>query len=208
MSPRSLALLALAVLCGCDSASPTDAGGDDAGRADAGRTDAGRRVDAGRSEQDAGGGADAGLDAASDAGTDAGGDGGTVCTSELDALTDGLFFTSEGDYPIEIERFDGEGTDAPTADDVLRLSEAPLEATTMLRDVDYFFARVVIDPTRKPPVDPALPEMLRDAVEAELTDLIVVRVTDPAEPVLIGVYLVGRDACGALVWLGSTAVET
>jgi hypothetical protein len=185
-----------AIACACGSTPAIDAGMEDAGldagmaTVDAGKGDAGRdEPDAARTELDAG-------DAASSCGT------------SFAALIDGLFYTSEGDYPLLERTFAGEGDVPPTAETILRLSEAPSGATTELRDVDYFFDRVVVDPTRDPPIPSERPAMLRAAFEGQLSNLIVVRVTDPAEPVLIGVYLAGTNACGELVWLSSTAVET
>lgn len=178
--------------------------------------------------------ADAGLDAAladtpaadtpADAGSldvatplDVPGDGGGAdvaadagCAADLAAIEaslPGLFFTSEGDHPLVLETFAGEGGAAPTPADVVRLSMAPAGASTETRDVATFWPRVVIDPTAIPKVPDTRPAMLQAAVEAALTDLTFVRVIDPASPVQVRVYLVGR-ACGAIVWLSSTSIET
>jgi hypothetical protein len=190
---------ALLLLIGCPAPPAPDVG-PDAGR-DAPEADA--------SGLDAASG-DAGLDAASgDAGLDAAsGDGGCVLSlASIEENLPGLLFTSESDYPLVLEVRTGEGTAPPTPADVARLSGAPLGARTETRDVATFWPRVLVDPTRTPPAPDTRPAMLQAAVEAALSDLAFVRVIDPANPVEVRVFLVGR-ACGSLVWLASTSIET
>lgn len=174
--------------------------------------DAGVTRDAG---SDAGGGEDAGtpdagvqIDAAWEA--DAGsGDAGPVCTTgQVEGLLDGLFFTSESDYPIAITIHPGEGSAAPTVADVRRLSGASASATDETETEDWFWAHVVVDPTRDPAIDPAAPAMLRAAFESLAVDRVVVRIIEPASSATVLVFLAGRTSCGDLVWLSSAAIET
>ena len=195
---RNLFVAVLMVsLLGCASAAQprVDAAAPDAAAADLGSTDLGS-ADLGS--------ADLGS-AAPDA---AAADGGCVpALADIESNLDGLLFTGESDYPISLERFPGKGGAAPTAALVAELSPAPGAATTETRDAETFWPRVVVDPTRTPPIPDARPAALRAAVESALTDLTLVRVIDPANPVEVRVYLVGRT-CGALIWLASTSIET
>jgi hypothetical protein len=120
----------------------------------------------------------------------------------------GLLFTSESDFPLEYASFAGEGASAPTVPDVARLSMASASATTQTETEDWFWAHVVVDPTRTPPAPDSQITDLRAAFEALASDRIVVRVIEPSDPARVHVYLAGRNSCGALVWLASIAIET
>jgi hypothetical protein len=181
---------AVLFLIGCPSSPEPDAGRD-APVADAPIGDGGADAPA----------ADGGADAPSaDVGC-------TLALAGIEENLPGLLFTSESDYPLTLEVFPGEGAALPTPADVARLAGAPPAARTETRDVATFWPRVLVDPTRTPPVPETRPAMLQGAVEAALTDLAFVRVIDPANPVQVRVFLVGR-ACGSLVWLASTSIET
>lgn len=145
-----------------------------------------------------------------DSGTDdaAAPDAGACSSTGIVQLTEGLLFTSESDYPLELMVFEGEGGAAPTVASVLALSPFPSTATTEMASVDRFFLGVVIDPTIAPPVPDDRPALLRAAVESEWTDLLVVRIVDPDAPAQVHFYLAGRTACGALAWLTATSIET
>ena len=189
------ALTALSLLlCACSSPSPLEPG-PDAPPADAGpdalSDDAGPDAPAADADRDAAG-ADVGC---------------ALALGGVEANLEGLLFTSESDYPLVLEVFAGEGETAPTPDLVARLAGAPAAAFTETRDVATFWARLVVDPTVSPLAPETRPAMLQAAVEAALTDLAFVRVIDPANPVEVRVFLVGR-ACGSLVWLASTSIET
>lgn len=203
---RSAVLLALFLAAGCDPTSSTDAGIDapsldvpmlDVPGLDA-TTDAPITADT-----------PATIDAPIAADVPAT-DAPTACSIDLDVIRANrvdLLFTSESDYPIVVEVFAGEGAAAPTEADVVRLAMPEAGSTTAVENVDRWWPHVVVDPTVAPPVPDTRPAELRAAVEAELTDLTYVRVTEPSNPYQIQVFLVGR-ACGDLVWLRSTSVET
>jgi hypothetical protein len=199
---RSSLLVVLLVAPGCDATPESDAGVDAASIADAPiATDGFVEPDAFTPDPDASVAQDAGTDAAM---ADASG----CSSSGIVQLTDGLLFTSESDYPLELMVFDGEGDAAPTVASVLALSPFPSTATTEMATVDRFFASVVIDPTITPPVPEDRPALLRAAIESEWTDLVVVRIIDPDATAQVHFYLAGRTACGALAWLTSVSIET
>lgn len=194
--------LALALLLLVPACSTPDPGSDGGSRSDGATEVDGGELDASLLDADL---ADGGPDAPSPS------DAPVSCDADeavIAALTEGLFYTSEGDEPLMVRSFPGEGGAAPTAEDVLRLSVASAGSTTDVRTVDAFFANVVVDPTAVPPIDPARPDMLRAAVERAWRDLSFVRVIDPAEPVRVRVFLVGRTQCGSLAWLRSLSIET
>ena len=188
-------------LTGCGEAAPSDSDAGmpppDGGPSDAAAVDGGDDLgDGGSSTTPDGGVAQDAASACQDV------------KSALEALADGLLYTSESDYPIEVASFAGEGGTAPTPETVLRLSGLPASSSLETRTVDRFFSAVVVDPTRAMPAPDTQPAALRTAVERSLTDVIVVRVIDPAASAEVRVHLVGRSACGALIWLASTSIET
>jgi hypothetical protein len=210
---KRIALLAVLALSGCDPTPSADAGTDvpvvvDAPSTDTPSTDA-PSIDAPAFDAAA---TDAGSDAAAtDAGTDAAADATeladapTACgLGDVEAAAAGILFTSESDYPLIVESFAGEGADAPTAEDVVRLAELPPGIDTELRDVDWFFDHLV----EFPETTGERVAMLRALVDARWSSAIVVRVADADRPAQIHVYLAAQDGCGNLVWLESTSVET
>lgn len=198
---RSASFLATALFlltaCGGEGDPARDSGvAPDAG------SDAGQGGDAGDGDAGVEGDAAIELDAAP-------GDAGPVCTTgQVEGILDGLFFTSESDYPISITIHPGEGSATPTAADVRRLSGASAGATDEAQTEEWFWAHVVVDPTRDPAIDPERPAMLRAAFEALAGERIVVRIIEPASSATVLVYLVGRTSCGDLVWLSSASIET
>lgn len=199
---RSAVLLALFLAAGCDPTSSTDAGTDvpvlDAPGLDVPALDVPMTADAPTTTD-----APATIDAPA-------ADAGAACSIDLDAIRANrvdLLFTSERDYPIVVEVFAGEGDAAPTEADVVRLAMPEAGSSTAVESTDRWWLHVVVDPTVSPPVPDTRPAALRAAVEAELTDLVYVRVSEPSDPSAIQVFLVGR-ACGDLVWLRSTSIET
>lgn len=199
---RSALLVISILLVACGSAdTPGDAGADAQTPLDA-------ALDAALDPALDGGSRDASMLA--DAGADADPvDGATECgDAQLRALAAGLLYTSESDYPIDVESFAGAATTAPTADAIATRSGAPTGATIETRTEERFWAAIVVDPTVTPAVPDTRPAELRAAVESLLADRIVVRWIDPAEPAVVRVFLAGRTSCGDLVWLASTAIET
>lgn len=207
-------VLLLLALMGCDPAtSPADTGVDapvavdallDAARSDARPADA-PSLDA--PSNDAPDATEVPDAATQDAGADdaSADDAPSECdiASVTNAAT-GILFTSESDYPLIVERFDGEGDDAPTAEDVVRLAELPDGSDTEAQTVEWFFEHLV----EFPETTGDRVASLRTLVEASWSSAIVVRVPDADRPAQIHVYLVAQDGCGNLVWLESTAVET
>jgi hypothetical protein len=186
--------------CGDDSAAPLDAG-----RRDAGSSDGDSGIAA-----DAGGSTDAGNDAAGP--SDAGSDAMVVCpTAEaLPPLLDGLFYTSESDQPLTAHFAVGRG-DAVERADVVALREivgATGAELSSIVDGSGFFGRVVIDPTRKPPIPETRPAELEAAFEAITeSDRVAFEVYEE-DGVTVRVHLLGRTRCGDAIWLASVAIRT
>lgn len=121
---------------------------------------------------------------------------------------DDLLFLSESDRAIELVRFPGAGTTAPTPASVLALVHEAAGSTAEQRETSRYF--VAFEPSSDM-ADPSAAEAVEAAVGAQLTDVIYVAIflpsTDPYHAE-VRVYLVGRNACGDLVGLRSISVET
>ncbi len=121
---------------------------------------------------------------------------------------DDLLFLSESDRAIEIVRFPGEGTTAPTPASLLALVHEVPGSAAQLRDTAHYF--VALEPSSDM-ADPGAAAALEAAVGASLTDVIYVAIFLPSSDpnhAEVRVYLVGRSACGDLVGLRSISVET
>lgn len=191
--------LLLSVGCGSDPAIAPDAGV----TPDSGAVDAATPLDAGTRDASSSDDAGAASDAMPDAPVAP-----TCDTGPIEALLDGLLYTSESDYPLQVVTHPDEGAAAPTPADVARLASASAAATIETDTEERFWAHVVVDPTRAPPIPEGNPVALRDAFESLTTDRIVVRIIEPTSAATVLVYLAGRTSCGALVWLSSASIET
>lgn len=165
-------------------------------------------MDAGTDAGSDGGSTDAGFHASTDAG--GGADAGCATTDGLGPLVDGLFHTSESDRPVTIGSAMGGGTAVASADvAALRaLVGASAAELSSIAATGRFFDRLVVDPTREPPVPESRPADLRAAFEA---------ITEPdrvdfevfeEDGVTVRVYVIGRTACGDAIWLASVAIRT
>jgi hypothetical protein len=135
--------------------------------------------------------------------------GAQVCGAELqsvlDQAADGMTYMSESDYPLTYVGWDGQG--APTVDKLKTLLD--IDADTLVEE--YSFAEMMDSLGEAyDPDDPYIVEYaarfraLREVMEANLTDLTVIRVGE----ISIDVYFVGKSACGDLVGLKTTSIET
>ncbi len=134
--------------------------------------------------------------------------------AELDGLrasiaeaTKDLWFMSESDYPFDFFLAEGAGATRPTGEQMLKLLGKDAGTPVEVRDFAEFFA----DHTTPEDwwgdceeADAAKYSQLRAALEANLTDLQVIRVGE----VEIGVYVIGRNAHGDLVGVSTTSIET
>jgi len=135
--------------------------------------------------------------------------GADVCGPELQGVleqaADGMLFMSESDYPLTYVGWDGQG--APTSDKLTALLGVAAGTLVEQRSFSETMDRLgeAYDPT-----DPYIVEYaarfraLREVMEANLTDLTVIRVGE----ISIDVYFVGTSACGDLVGLKTTSIET
>ncbi len=125
--------------------------------------------------------------------------------SALETAADGMLYMSESDYPLTYVGWAGEG--APTVAKLSALLSVP--AGTLVEE--YAFSELM-DRLGEAydPGDPYIVEYaakfraLREVMEANLTDLTVIRVGE----ISIDVYFVGRSSCGDLVGLKTTSIET
>lgn len=134
-----------------------------------------------------------------------------VCGRTLEpaiaASTDRVLYMSESDRPIEFFYRAGQGRTRLTDARLLQLTNQPSTTPVEHRSLDEFFARLTTDEDGASAGDRALSahyRALRRALESNLTDVQVFR-TGRIE---IGVYIVGRDACGNLVGVNTVAIET
>ena len=130
-----------------------------------------------------------------------------TCGAQLDAgltaLVQGMTYMSESDYPLL--PFDYTGAGAPTVTKLRTLAGATGSAESRSFAAFFDHATTVFDPG-----DPAAVEYanryqaLRTYLEANLTNRIIYRFGS----VQISVFIVGLDACGNLVGLKTTSIET
>jgi len=134
-----------------------------------------------------------------------------LCTAELQrslaALTEGLTFPSESDYPFVYAERPSTGTGAITATAFRAAFAVPAGQAIEVRSLEQTFRWIA---TERPDMDAderALARRyaaLRDALSANLTDVQVFRFGT----VQVQVYLVGRTRCGSLAGLQTVAIET
>lgn len=132
-----------------------------------------------------------------------------VCGSELQTVleqaADGMLYMSESDYPLTYVGWDGQG--APTAATLATL--LGVSADTLVEEQSWSETMNSLGEAYDP-TDPYIVEYarrfrdLRAVMEANLTDLTVIRVGE----ISIDVYFVGKSACGDLVGLKTTSIET
>jgi hypothetical protein len=130
---------------------------------------------------------------------------GASLQSALETAADGMLFMSESDYPLTYVGWTGEG--APTAANLSAL--LGVQAGTLVEQRSFAQTMDHLGEAYDPG-DPYIVEYaqtfraLREVMEANLTDLTVIRVGE----ISIDVYFVGRSSCGDLVGLKTTSIET
>ena len=142
--------------------------------------------------------------------TGVGGAGGQTWTSacaaglvvELAPVIAGLLYTSESDYPFENWSANDSGSGAITPAHLLELLALPPGTQTETRTVDEFFAWPLQGP------DAAKYQQLHDVLTLRLTDLVVIRIFDPANQAEVHVYVVGRTGCAEIAGVRTIAIET
>ena len=134
---------------------------------------------------------------------------GAVCGAELQStLADAVLnmtYMSESDYPLTVVSYEGQG--APTAAKLRQLTGTPSTALVEERSFDDLMDRLgeVYDPADPYAVEYAARwNALRAVLEENLTDLTVIRIGE----ISIDVYIVGKSACGDLVGIKTTSIET
>jgi hypothetical protein len=135
--------------------------------------------------------------------------GAEVCGADLQHVleqsADGMLFMSESDYPLTYVGWDGQG--APTVDKLKTL--LGVSPDTLVEEQSFSETMDGLGEAYDPS-DPYIVEYaarfraLRAVMEANLTDLTVIRVGE----ISVDVYFVGRSACGDLVGLETTSIET
>jgi nuclease A inhibitor-like protein len=141
--------------------------------------------------------------------TTSGAGGGANCAEEIDAElameTMGLLNLSESDYPFEtVELADPQGSGTITPAHLLALLAMDPLLKTETRTIPVFF-----DDLLNNSPDSAQYQMVLDALQAELTDLTMIRII-PAPPHSseIQVHVLGRTTCGEIAGLKTVAIET
>lgn len=128
---------------------------------------------------------------------------------ELQQLSDGLVYSSEGDHPFEVVRFADHDPAAPLTEERLRtiVGAAP-PVRARLISVERVLARhtTLVDPldTRAQALRPRY-AALQDFLERRLTGTVAFRAG--ATPV-IDVWMLGRTAGGELLGVHTIAIET
>lgn len=134
---------------------------------------------------------------------------GAVCGAELQStLSDAvlnMLYMSESDYPLTYVSWAGQG--APTVAKLRQLTSTPSSTLVEQRSFATFMDQLgeVYDPADPYAIEYASRwKQLRAVLEKNLTDLTVIRIGT----ISIDVYIVGKSACGDLVGLKTTAIET
>jgi hypothetical protein len=134
---------------------------------------------------------------------------GAVCGAELQStLADAVLnmtYMSESDYPLTVVSYEGQG--APTVAKIRQLTGTPSTTLVEQRSFADLMDRLgeVYDPADPYAVEYAARwNALRAVLEENLTDLTVIRVGE----ISIDVYIVGKSACGDLVGVKTTSIET
>lgn len=134
---------------------------------------------------------------------------GGVCGTELQStLADAVLnmtYMSESDYPLSVVSYAGKG--APTVSKLLSLTNTPAGAVVEQRSFADLMDQLgeVYDPADPYAVEYAARwNALREVLEENLTDMTVIRIGE----IQIDVYIVGTSACGDLVGVKTTSIET
>lgn len=134
---------------------------------------------------------------------------GAVCGAELQStLSDAVLnmtYMSESDYPLNVVSYAGQG--APTIAKLRQLTGTPSTTLVEQRSFADLMDRLgeVYDPADPYAVEYAARwNALRAVLEQNLTDLTVIRIGE----ISIDVYIVGKSACGDLVGVKTTSIET
>jgi hypothetical protein len=134
-----------------------------------------------------------------------------VCGDGVNAsvsyATERLLFTSESDYPFTSVNFAGAARNGATADAVRTAAGITDGVAVETRTMDDFFGWRAIDDASATLGERSVAaryRVLRRALESNLTDLHVYRFGS----IQIRVFIVGRDACGNLVGVETTSIET
>jgi hypothetical protein len=130
---------------------------------------------------------------------------GTPLTDKLAAAVAGMTYMSESDYPLTPMTFAGQG--APTVAKLRALTNTPAAAVVEERAFSSVMSNLttVWDPDDAYSVEYAGKwAALRDVLQLQLTNLTVIRIGE----ISIDVYIVGESACGDLVGVKTTSIET
>ncbi|APR78426.1 Hypothetical protein A7982_03773 [Minicystis rosea] len=131
---------------------------------------------------------------------------GTDFTDELSAVTDGFLWMSESDYPVDPVMFPGEGSAAPTAEQVRALVGLPAGTSVDERSM-VVFQWAGRNDLGMAPEETALAmryRALRKVLEHNLTDLRFYYYGT----IQVQVYIVGRTRCGDLAGMHTVSIET
>jgi len=125
--------------------------------------------------------------------------------TEFENVSRGLWYTRESDYPYD-SIFHAGAADSISDDAVLAQT---LGATGPIESVDFdewFDRRTTVEPDEDPYYveQAAQLKLIRASMEANLTDLRVVRIGE----IQVHIFIVGRTSCGDLAGLHTISIET
>ncbi|MBL8683558.1 MAG: nuclease A inhibitor family protein [Myxococcales bacterium] len=139
------------------------------------------------------------------------GDTGGLCAADLQrslgALTEGLTFPSESDYPFEFVERPSTGTGAITVAAFRAAFGVPATQAVEVRSLEQVFSWIATERPEMTDEERALARRyaaLRDALGANLQNVQVFRYGS----IQVQVYIVGRTRCGAISGLKTVAIET
>lgn len=117
---------------------------------------------------------------------------------QLRTAIDGMWLTSESDYPVEVASWSGKASSGASASAFIALLGLPPGTTVRVNTIDWLMERLGYSN------EPEKVEALRVLLAANLTQIVVYEVGE----IQVHDYLVGVTACGGLVGITSISIET
>jgi hypothetical protein len=130
-----------------------------------------------------------------------------VFMQKLQELSDGLFFMSESDYPLEPIQFELKTTASLTSAEILQLVGQPPEAKVEVVELPYFFRNMTADTPEADEFAKDIAQRFRELqtyLQQNLQDLKVYRIGHRE----IQVFILGKLGETHLVGLKTVSVET
>lgn len=118
--------------------------------------------------------------------------------TELRGAADGMWLTSESDYPVEAVSWAGQAAAGGSASDFVRLLGLPAGTPVRVSTLDHMIERLGYS-NEEPKV-----AALRALLAAKLSQIVVYEVGT----IQVHDYIVGRTACGGLAGVTSISIET